>query len=456
MNAPLGFDRYVVHAPKCLLAQEEAPCLSDGGARPHETTSWTVVHRRLLAIGTQRAKLEHELSLWLVAAERLGVAQRCGTASLFEYASRHLGLTKRQTEERLRVGKALTELPRLGEGLRQGALSFSHVRELSRVATRDSEEEWLDWTLNRQSDGDEGGERRGLREVEQAVARRQPGELPSDPGDPAREAHRLVFEVKAETMALFRDLQAAIREDLGSGVDDDTLLFEIARRALDAGGKGIEGRAPYQVALSRCQDCKRSRIDAAGQSHAVDAVVAEMAECDGQHIGVVDERPREEEKSPHVRGAKPPRATQTIPPATRRKVLRRDGKCCTVPGCHNHRFLDLHHVRPRNEGGTHDPDNLVSLCGAHHRAAHAGTLVVEGTASRGLSFRHGDGSPYGAPLREPEPADVARQVFTGLVNMGFKQTDARRRVAQVQAHGAPDDVGDFLRLALRVERAGVP
>ena len=133
MNAPLGFTRYVVSSPESLLAREDvrgsygadpnAPSRDD--AHPLSATSWTVVHRRLLAIGKKRSKLEHELSLWLVAAERLRVAQRCGMASLFEYADRHLGLSHRQTEERLRVGKALSALPKLGGAFEK--LSLIHI-----------------------------------------------------------------------------------------------------------------------------------------------------------------------------------------------------------------------------------------------------------------------------------------------------------------------------------------
>ena len=192
MNAPLGFTTYVVPAPRSLLASEDAPLFDGDDTSPSSTTSWTVVHRRLLAIGKKRAKLEHELAQWLVAAERLGVAKRCGMASLFEYADRHLGLSHRQTEERLRVGKALAALPELDGAFEQGTLTFSHVRELSRVATDETEQAWLDWTLSRQSDG-EDGERRRLREVEKAVARREQGQRPSDPGDPpARDAPPLL------------------------------------------------------------------------------------------------------------------------------------------------------------------------------------------------------------------------------------------------------------------------
>ncbi|MEQ9320099.1 MAG: RuvA C-terminal domain-containing protein, partial [Polyangiaceae bacterium] len=76
-------------------------------------------------------------------------------------------------------------------------------------------------------------------------------------------------------------------------------------------------------------------------------------------------------------------------------------------------------------------------------------LVVVGTAIEGFSFHHADGSAYGSGLRAPEPADVAQRAFTGLVNMGFKQTEARRRIARVVSEGAPVDVEVFLRRALR-------
>src|SRR5690606_3494799 len=86
------------------------------------------------------------------------------------------------------------------------------------------------------------------------------------------EVHRRAgYASLAETMALFRDLQRSIRRDLGAGGggrDDDVLLLSIARRAL--GGPGEEGRASYQVAVSRCDVCRATRIDAGGETHVVE------------------------------------------------------------------------------------------------------------------------------------------------------------------------------------------
>jgi hypothetical protein len=54
--------------------------------------------------------------------------------------------------------------------------------------------------------------------------------------------------------------------------------------------------------------------------------------------------------------------TQTIPPATRRRVLGRDHERSIVPGCTNHRILDVHHLDSRSAGGGHEPDRLATLC----------------------------------------------------------------------------------------------
>jgi hypothetical protein len=87
-------------------------------------------------------------------------------------------------------------------------------------------------------------------------------------------------------MAMFRDLAAKVRMDLGGAADDDALLYEIARRAL--GGPTDEGRASYQVAVTRCPDCGRTSLDGGGTSHEIGEAMAEMVVCDCQEIGEVD------------------------------------------------------------------------------------------------------------------------------------------------------------------------
>jgi hypothetical protein len=435
-----------------LLVREEhgagfascAPSSRRPELEPETILDWCQVHERIVLLGAERAAHEREVCRWLRAAERLAVHARAGHASLHEYAERVVGLSGRQVEERLRVAHALADLPGLDQTLASGALSWSAVRELTRIATPETEQDWLAWAKGRRS-----------RQIEQAVAMRRPGDRPHDRPDPTLLKHRLRFEVRAETMAMFRDLQARVRADLGGDADDDAVLYEIARRAL--GGPTDDGRASYQVAVTTCPACGLASIDAGGQSHVVSQETAEMAACDCQTLGdagsggAAGQRPIGPDDCPHVgapAAAIPARrATQSIPPAVRRLVKRRDHRRCVVPGCRNHRFLDVHHIVPLAEGGRHDPDQLCLVCGVHHSALHHGTLVLAGTARTGFTFRHADGTPYGRPPR-PATVGVVEQVFGALRALGFSLTRARALIDAVLRKGAPDDPEAFLREAL--------
>lgn len=47
----------------------------------------------------------------------------------------------------------------------------------------------------------------------------------------------------------------------------------------------------------------------------------------------------------------------------------------------------VHHVRPWSAGGTTDPDNLILLCGAHHRALHHSAFGIVALGHRRFAFR---------------------------------------------------------------------
>ena len=54
-------------------------------------------------------------------------------------------------------------------------------------------------------------------------------------------------------------------------------------------------------------------------------------------------------------------------------VRKRDGYKCVFCGREGD-ILHVHHVRPRSEGGSDDPSNLVSVCVACHSKIHGGRL----------------------------------------------------------------------------------
>ena len=130
---------------------------------PAEQPDWLRAHQELLRLAARRAKLDWEEGRWLLAAWRERADRQLGYASFTEYIERLFGYSPRTTQEKVRVAEALEKLPKIGQALRAGEVSWSAVRELTRVATPETEQEWL------------GSARaRRVREVERQVAQVSP------------------------------------------------------------------------------------------------------------------------------------------------------------------------------------------------------------------------------------------------------------------------------------------
>jgi len=376
-----------------------------------------------------------------------------GFGSFSEYAERSFGYKPRSTQEKLRVAETLEELPLLTQALEQGTLHWSAVRELTRVAVAENEREWLAVAQGK-----------SLRQLEELVAGRASGDNPTSPQRPSERRHVLRFEVAPETFALFREAMSALRRSTDGSWDDDAALLALARLAL--GGPCEEGRASYQIAITVCGACGGGHLPASGELVPIDPEIVAMAHCDGQHIGRVapsasndahvgaDVQVENPMRSQAGTTLVPPltpvlaRATQTIPPAVRRAVFARDHRRCRVPGCRSSSFLDVHHIELRSEGGPNDPENLLLLCGAHHRASHRGQLTLEGT-STSVRFRHADGSLYGR-LLDPHCLEAKTKTFSALRNLGFRETEVRAVLAHLQSEGqlASAPTEQWLRAAL--------
>ena len=393
---------------------------------PDSTLTAEAVDAVLRRLARTRNQQDHALLEWLLRGDELQVERLHGYASMREYGARVFGFGPRGVEDRLRVARALRRLPRLNQAFAEGDVVYTVVRELCRVATPETEAEWL-----ASVEGKTGSE------VQREVAGRQPGDLPTDEPEPALVPHRVTLELLPDAYALLLAARERAVTSAGASVDDSTFVTHAMLAYLSGDGEGQSGRAPYQIALTI--DAHRGAvIDAAGESVPVDDVTVAMACCDGEHLGVVDgEGPAK-------------RASQTIPPKTRRQVERRQHHRCAVPGCSNSAYLHLHHVRPRSEGGDHHPENLVGLCSAHHRATHGGALQVTGRFSEGFVYRHADGRPYGSQRIEGPGASVMRDAHQALRSMSWSEREARAMLHRVRGELGPEaDLMEIVRLALK-------
>jgi hypothetical protein len=388
----------------------------------------------LRGIAQRRAALDADEARWLREAERARIWTALGMVSMLDYMERVLGYSPRAACDRLRVSRALGELPVLAQALADGELSYSALREVTRVATPETESAWCDAARGQ-----------NLRTLEELVATHERGQLPSEPGDPDLRARVVRFEISPATFARLREAHAALDAERGARLDDDRFVAALCELALaDTQTIGPTGRARHQIATTVCERCAQGWQTGGGVRIAVGADAVARAECDAQRVG-------------SIHADVPARASHDVSPKTRRFVWTRDGGKCVVPGCRSARNLEIHHLVHRRDGGSHEPSNLCLLCDAHHAAHHAGTLGISGVAPERIVFAAARAArkPLHAEMRHVGAgrldAAVRRVQLRGaLVRIGWTRGVASAAVDAAITHvgtSAPDEV--ILREALR-------
>jgi hypothetical protein len=81
------------------------------------------------------------------------------------------------------------------------------------------------------------------------------------------------------------------------------------------------------------------------------------------------------------------------------RVVRQRDRECRFPGCGARRFTEAHHIVWWARGGATDVDNLVLLCGFHHRLVHEHGWSIDRSGGD-VRWRRPDGLPY---LAGPSP-----------------------------------------------------
>ncbi|MFW5921292.1 MAG: HNH endonuclease signature motif containing protein [Polyangiales bacterium] len=386
---------------------------------------WERVHRRLCRLARHKGRYDLEEMRWMRRAKQMRVHRRLGYGSFHEYIEHLFGYSPRFTYEKLRVADALDELPALREALREAKHSYSAVRELSRVATPETERQWL-----------EAAEGKRVRDIEKMVSGHDKGDRPGSEKKERLRRHRLVYDVSSETKSVVQLARDKLTKQLGRSVTDDELLQHLARRELEGeGGRGDGRQSPNRIHYEVCPKCDDGAQVAGGEAEPVDDATVQRVKCDAKASGA------------HVGNGK--RARQRPSPAQREAKMREQRFGCAVPGCTNRVWLEDHHEDLVSEGGTDDPKRRVVLCWAHHDARHRGQLLIEGDAEQGWRFFHADGTPYGQ-TPDPDKADVFRIAREVLCKMGFKDREAKQAIADCRAHaGTRPTVEEVVAAALR-------
>ena len=363
-------------------------------AAPNEyRNSIDTLDRAIVGLTARINATTYELLVLVRQFDERGGWLRHNFPNCAEWLAWRCDLSNGAARDKVRVAHALINLPCISEGFETGALSYSKVRALTRVADALNEAELLEFA--RTSTVRNVEERcRQLRNVQPAAV------------DDANRAHRrrsltmrrnaeagmltitvevpiedgeLIDQALTKAMEKYSPTTPELAADSFRAKQADALV-SIARDSLmDNNTSGRTSSADaYQVVVHVDQT---ALTKGEGRSDLPVETVKRLT-CDGSIVAMVENADGE----PLSVGRK----QRTIPTAIRRAVESRD-RCCTFPGCNNTRFLDMHHVVHWAEGGSTSVDNVLMLCDRHHRLHHEGRYLIRKDKKNRWYFCRPDG-----------------------------------------------------------------
>mgnify|MGYP000848951807 CR=1 FL=1 len=267
---------------------------------------------------------EVEMITALQDVDRLKVFRRYGAKSLFQYTVHILGLSEARAYDYICVARKTIQVTSLKDALTQNKITVSKARRLAAVITNKNANQWIDLAAMSSQ-----------RNLEREIAKVNPDSAQVSEGSRWVSKSRLEFRAKIDekTDVLIRRVQ--------------DLECQRQKRAVTF-GEALEILAKEYL---RAHD-------------PVEKAAKNLARA----------RQKAKEAEPGVSHVEPLKRT-AIPMVVQHKVNWRDQAKCQAPDldgnpCEDGRWLHFHHIKPVHRGGTHDVDNLTTLCSGHHMMMH--------------------------------------------------------------------------------------
>ena len=436
-----------------MTAEAGSAGASTGGKNELDCAAAEALGGKICTAASLSAQSECQL-LELIGEFDTGNAVRwwAGVTSLAHWLSWACSMSPGTAREHVRVARALRQMPTVTAAFREGRLSYSKVREISRVVDLVDETELCELALTATA----AQLARMIAGYRTAAGARITQERLRRLTWTERESGIIDLRVrlpKEEAAVLLAALNTAKDQhspppgnaDSDTSADSDTTpayglvdaLLDVARTYLAAAPEDRSGEDRHLVVVHVNADLLAD--PARGQTNAnvpagtpgsplpddppahddspadVPAGTSDQAEptCHIDGLGGIEpETARKLSCDADLLGAiinasgdvlALGRTRRLVTRAQRRALMIRDHGICQFTGCHQTRHLHAHHIIHWFDGGPTDLDNLILLCHRHHTVVHEGGMIIHrisatasgsSSSARRWEFLMPDGSPH--------------------------------------------------------------
>lgn len=360
----------------------------------------------------KRSEMDRGESEWLerlAEFDRDGLWDLDGHFSCVAWLVWRLNMGRSTAFDKLRVAHELARRPVVAEAFRDGRISYSAVRAITRMERPDPDVDKALVELAASGKASIADVERVVRSYHLYADQDRP---PTDERDRARDV-RIIRgdEGTGQVVITGSDLEI---EEMAAALQ---AFIDIRYRPVDesSGGDGwvtTDDPTPAAIRADAFMDMVRTALEHADGERAAgdDRYLVHVVTRDGGiSMNTLDGTPLCPQDSAMIKcdcslvshgagGGWEPltlgRKTREWSTAQRRAISVRDGGHCRYPGC-TFKHYDIHHMQPWEAGGPTDVRNGVCCCPRHHHKLHSG-FSVKGDPNGELRFQRPDGLYIGS------------------------------------------------------------
>lgn len=428
------------------MADDTAKDDDERGRKPSKRRmrleSRTIRGRRICRLQSAKNVIDHALLCEVREHDLSGEWEEDGAKSGAQWVSWYLGVKLGTAYERLRVAHELAKRPVLDEAMRNGEVSYTQARAITRLPLPDCDQELLDLCRRHSGEELEQGIRRARERAVTDTIPIQPRTLRATFEDLGDGSTILRSHLQPEATTSFKRTLQAIKQqndpNRPASMSDSHALEVMANRA----ARALEGEDPQSVAhrfevmvlvheealastdgnrppMTRCEldDGTQISVDRARMIACDSPIRALLMRKDGTPLDV---------------GRRTSKVSKRL-----RKTLRARDRHCTFPGCTSRLGLDAHHIEHWIDGGETKESNLTLLCRPHHREVHdkhyrlvRGPDGVEYHGPDGLILPRGSSVPRFSselPAKIEDDLFERHPILRGALRMAVDEWVARSR-----------------------------
>jgi hypothetical protein len=304
------------------------------------------IHSKAMTCANNYKRAEAELLEVLQLVDQHRVYLEHSQTSTFGYVVHVLGLSESVAYNFIAVARKSVEIPELKTAIQSGELSVNKARKITSVLDSENHSHWIGLAKTLPQ-----------AKLEKEVARVQP------------------------ELALPEKIKPVFQNRMLMQLGVSEKLLEKLKRVQDLESQRTKTPATLEQTLEVLAEgyLKRNDPMEKAKRFEIRSTKAKKSEV----IQTVNENknsPLAPETLQPVSRQEQKRQTQTyktrrvLPAQLKHRINLRDKWQCTHlekdQRCANKRWLEIHHVQPLSLGGTHELNNLTTLCSAHHRHLH--------------------------------------------------------------------------------------